>query len=150
MPLIPQENQDFLRDKFASELTGDVTLTFFTQRESKLVVPGQECMYCGETRQLLEEVTALSPKLHLEIFDFVADSEKAKALGVDKIPAVILNSDGGGGIRFYGIPSGYEFASLIEDIIDVSQGEAGLADETKESLKAIDKDIHIQVFGTPT
>lgn len=150
MPLIPQENQDFLRDKFATDLIDEVSMTFFTQGESKLLVPGQECMYCGETRQLLEEVTALSPKLHLEILDFGADSEKAYALGVDKIPAIVFNRDGGGGVRYYGVPAGYEFSSLIEDIIDVSQGEVELTAESKESLKTVDKDVHIQVFVTPT
>lgn len=150
MTLISPTDQDFLRDKFARDLEGDVTLTFFTQRESKLVVPGQECMYCSETHQLLEEVTGLSPKLHLEVFDFVADSQKVQALGVDRIPAVILNSDSGGGVRCYGVPSGYEFAWLIEGIIDVSKGGGELSAESRENLKAVDKDIHIQVFVTPT
>ncbi len=54
------------------------------------------------------------------------------------------------GLRFFGIPSGYEYSSLIEAILDVSKGKTGLNQKTKDALKTIDKDIHIQVFVTPT
>ena len=43
-----------------------------------------------------------------------------------------------------------EFGSLIDAILDVSQGESQLSAETKQALAAIDKNVHIQVFSTPT
>lgn len=66
MPMISSKDQQTLQNLF-EELEGDVTITNFTQHESPLIVPGQECDYCKETRELLEEVTALSDKLHLEL-----------------------------------------------------------------------------------
>jgi len=54
------------------------------------------------------------------------------------------------GIRFYGIPSGYEFTTLVEDVIDVSQRKANLSAESLDKIAAVQVPIHIQVFVTPT
>jgi len=62
----------------------------------------------------------------------------------------LVLSDTDYGLRFYGIPSGYEFTSLIEDIVDVSRGEAELTDDTRAILARITEPVHLQVFVTPT
>jgi len=150
VPLIQEKDRKFLQEKFEKELTGEVNLLFFTQRESRLAIPGVECPTCQDTRQLLEEVVALSPKLHLEIYDFVADEVKRQEYGVREIPAILFDGSTGGRLRFYGLPSGYEFSSLIDALVAVSQGEPGLAPETTQALAQINQDVHLQVFVTPT
>jgi hypothetical protein len=50
----------------------------------------------------------------------------------------------------YGLPSGYEFGTLIDAVLDVSSGESGLSEPTKKALAAIGKPVHVQVFSTPT
>jgi alkyl hydroperoxide reductase subunit AhpF len=149
MPMISSEDQQTLQKLFEG-LEGDVTITNFTQRESLLIIPGQECDYCKETRELLEEVTALSEKLHLETKDFVRDKQEADNLGVKRIPAFVLQGRAKGSVRYFGIPAGYEFSTLIEDIIDVSKGTTNLSDKTREALATVDQNLHIQVFVTPT
>jgi glutaredoxin-like protein len=144
----PQDQQTL--QKLFEGLEGDVTITNFTQRESLLVIPGQECDYCQETRELLEEVTALSEKLHLDTRDFLRDKQEADSLGVTRIPAFVLQGRAKGKVRYFGIPAGYEFSTLIEDILDVSRGTTNLSDTTREILATIDQDLHIQVFVTPT
>lgn len=150
MALLSDKDRDFLKGKFEAELKGDLHITFFTQGESGLAVPGQECAVCKDTHQLLEEVAALSDKLHLKVLDFVADGAKAQEYGVDKIPATLLSSGDGQRIRFFGHPSGYEFAVLIEDLLSLSKGSSGLSAGIQEQLKGLTKPIHIQVFVTPT
>ena len=54
------------------------------------------------------------------------------------------------GIRFYGIPSGYEFGSLVDAILDVSSGDSGLLADTRQALQGLARPVHIQVFSTPT
>jgi hypothetical protein len=49
----------------------------FTQGESPLTVPSPECAHCKDTRQLLEEIEALSDKINLKVLDFVGDAESA-------------------------------------------------------------------------
>lgn len=113
------------------------------------------CEYCQKTHQLLDEVIPLDTRLSLEVFDMHADSEVARKYGVDKTPAIVLagvqsNQVMDYGIRFYGIPAGHEFTSLINDIILVSQRDSGLTAKTREFLKNLDQDIHLQVFVTPS
>ncbi len=154
MEILSQEVREATKKKFDGELENKVTILHFTQEPSRLVLPdslkGQDCFFCKETKQLLEEVKALSDKIELLVYDYTADKEKAAEYKIDKIPATVIMSDQDYGIRFYGIPSGYEYTSLVEAIADVSKRRTELSAQTKDALKSVDKDIHIQVFVTPT
>lgn len=154
MEILSSEVRESTRKKFEAELDRNVTLLHFTQKPSRLVLlharTGRECVFCKETRQLLEVVAGLSDKIELKIIDFKTDKETAAEYGIDKVPATAILGEADYGIRIYGIPSGYEYSTLIEDIVDVSRRKTGLSDKTKEALKAVDKDIRIQVFVTPT
>jgi len=141
MPLLNEEIQEQVREQL-TDLAGPVRLIMFTQEF--------ECQYCAETRQLVEEVASLSDQLKAEIYDFVADEEVAKAHGIDKIPAVGVIGEQDYGIRFYGIPSGYEFTSLLEAIRAVARGKPDLSEETQAYLSALTDPLHMQVFVTPT
>ena len=145
MSLLNDEIQTQLQSEFAN-LTGPVKLVLFTQE--------MECQYCTETRSLAEEVAGLSDKIDVEIYDFVKDSEIAETYNIDKIPAMAIIKGGDEpkdyGIRLYGIPSGYEFSTLIEDIAMVSSGESGLDQATKDELASLSSPLHFQVFVTPT
>ncbi len=145
MSLLNAEVRKQVQDEFAA-LTDSVKLVVFTQ--------DFECQYCTETRELVEEVAELSDKLSVEVYDFVADEAVVNEYGIDKIPAVAIVADGDGakdyGIRLYGIPSGYEFSTLIEDILMVSHRESGLSSETKALLHDLSEPLHLQVFVTPT
>lgn len=150
MPLISDEDRQFLIEYFGKELQDSVKITFFTQRQSPLVVPSHVCAYCKETKELLEEVAGLSDKIELTVYDLLADESAAKEHGIEKIPAVVITGKNKGRIRYFGIPAGYEFASLVEVIADVSKGKPSLEDATKKELAKVDRDLHIQVFVTPT
>jgi glutaredoxin-like protein len=69
---------------------------------------------------------------------------------VDKIPAVAVIGEDDYGIRFYGIPSGYEFTSLLEAVRMAATGQPDLSDETVEFLSSLSEPVHMQVFVTPT
>lgn len=115
-----------------------------------LFVDQQSCEFCEPTQQLLAEVTALSNKISVETFDLRVDQERAARFRIDKAPAIAVLNGKDYGIRYYGIPSGYEFSALIDDILDVSKGESGLSSETKAALAKLTQPIHFQVFVTPT
>lgn len=127
-----------------SSLTKKVKFIYFTQE--------LECQFCRETKSLLTELSGVSGKFILEIYNFVNDKEQVQKYGVDKIPATVLLDENNKdyGIKYYGIPSGYEFSSLIEDIKMLGTGEIGLNEDIIEEVKMIDKPIHMQVFVTPT
>ena len=143
MPLLSDQDRKTLTDMFAQELVDPVTIAFFGQEIA--------CQYCRETQAILEEVASLSDKIELQVYNFVVDKAKADAMGVDKIPATVLL--GGGkdyGVRFYGLPSGYEFTTLVQDIITVSKGQADFTPAAQALISRIDKPVHIQVYVTPT
>lgn len=143
MPLMDSETQQQVREVLAA-VQSPVTLKMFTQ--------DFECGYCKETRQIAEEVAELSDLVSVEVRDFLADADLAKSLGVDKIPAIVVLGEGGRdyGIRFFGIPSGYEFTSLLEAIVLVGTGDVELQDSMRKFLDALQTPLHLQVFVTPT
>jgi glutaredoxin-like protein len=109
-----------------------------------------ECQFCRETRELLKEVSELSDLISLEGYDFQLDKNKVEQYRIDKIPATVIEGKVDYGVRYYGAPVGYEFATLLTDIVTISKGETDLKPQTKETLKGIDKKVHLQVFVTPT
>jgi glutaredoxin-like protein len=141
MPLFNDQIRNDVQAMLA-DLPHPVTMKVFTQEF--------ECQYCKETRQLVEEVAALSDQVSVEVYDFVGDKGIADSLGIDKIPAVAVIGAKDYGVRLYGIPSGYEFGTLIEDIKLVSSGDSGLSPATREAVARLDRPVRIQVFSTPT
>jgi len=141
MPLLNDEIAEQVKQELA-DLAGPVRLVMFTQTF--------ECEYCTETRQLVEEVAQLSDQLTAEIHNFVTDKEKAEELGIDKIPAIAVTGAKDYGVRFYGIPSGYEFTSLLHAIRMVATGESELSADGMQLLAGLTEPVHMQVFVTPT
>jgi glutaredoxin-like protein len=119
-----------------------------------LLAVTEDCPTCQDTRSILEEVGSLSEMIHLDVVDREGDDASANRLGLDRVPGIaVLGGDGekdDSGIRYFGIPSGYEFSSLIQDIIMVGTGESGLSQATRDVLDELEEPVHIQVFVTPT
>ncbi len=142
MGLLSDKDKAAIKERLAG-MTNPVKLVNFTQE--------LECQYCRETRMLMEELAELSDLITLEKYHFLTDKEKAEEYKIDKIPAtIVMSEDKDYGIRYFGIPSGYEFASLLEDILMISAGDSGLEPESREKLAKLEKPVHIQVFVTPT
>jgi alkyl hydroperoxide reductase subunit AhpF len=119
----------------------------------KLVVFSQELMagdLCRQNEQLVREVASLTDKASVEILNLAIDRERAQAYGVDQVPAIVVEGARDYGIRFYGIPSGYEFANLIDAMLVASTGEPALAEATRTTLATLARDVDIKVFSTPT
>ena len=135
-----------IREVF-NDLKNPVQLMFFGSKT--------DCMYCDDTRQLVEEVAATSDLLNITVYDMEADGDLAAKYNVDKAPGVVIAAKEGDqitdfGVRLSGIPSGHEFTSLIQDILLVSNRDSGLNPQTRAFLKNLDKPILLQVFVTPT
>jgi glutaredoxin-like protein len=143
MPVLNDRDKQAIKTKFSRELRDNVRIILFTQEF--------ECDYCAITRELAEELQKLSDgKIELVVYDFQKDDSYTQRWGVDKIPAILLHGRREYGIRFFGVPSGYEFATLLEDIVDVSKGVSRLSQPTRDKLKTVTKPTHIKVFVTPT
>lgn len=143
MAILQDKDKAAVQERLAP-MTGKVKMIYFTQE--------LECQYCKETGELLNEVAELSDKLEVESYNFQTDKEQTEKYGITQIPATVIVGEDGvdHNIRYYGIPSGYEFASLLEDLLMISANDSGLDAATREELAKLENDIHMQVFVTPT
>ena len=127
MPLLSEEDRTAIKGHFEL-MTNDVTVTLTK-------APG-EC----ETETILSELSELSTRLSVD----VVESRKDSAL----LPSLSIGDTGR--LLFRGVPSGYEFSSLLTGIIDCGRSEKTLSEETKSFLDNLQEDLHIRVFVTPT
>lgn len=113
----------------------------------KLFVDSEEGEYNKKTIELLREFCAISPKLNLEVGNLAKDKERAQSFGIDKSPGILVaGKEMKEHIYYFGIPAGYQFAALIDDIVDVSTGRTRLSPATIASLQRIEKPVEISVF----
>jgi alkyl hydroperoxide reductase subunit AhpF len=147
--LLEDRDADAVRRHLAP-LTGPVRLVYFTEGSSGLIIPGHECLSCGDTQRLLEDVARCSDRLTLEIHDRLTDAESFNAYGIARVPGLAVIGAQDYGIRYYGMPAGYELRTLLEMIVDVDRGAADLSAETRAALAALPGDVHVQVLVTPT
>ena len=140
--MLNAQDQDAVRQEFA-KIVGPVKLVVFSQE----LVAGE---LCRQNEQLVREVAALSDQISVEVLNPAIDRERAEAYGVAEVPAIVVEGVRDYGIRFLGIPSGYEFSNLIDSIIVASTGEPALSEATKTSLAGLERDVEIKVFSTPT
>lgn len=144
--LLNDDIKNQVRDIFA-DLKNPVNILFFSLEEN--------CPYCEDTRQLMEELTDLSDMLLLTEYDLEKDSTIASEFNIDKAPGLVLTAQDGDeiidfGIRYAGIPSGHEFSTLIHDLIQIASRDSGLSEKTRDYLKTLTEPLHLQVFVTPT
>jgi alkyl hydroperoxide reductase subunit AhpF len=136
-----------IRDLFDAQLVDPVEIFFFSKDES--------CQSCEDSRQLLEEVTSISDKLRLNTYNSTTQSPLSHQLKNELMPGFVITGRDGDkyldfGLIFAGIPSGYEFSSLIQGIILASKRDSGLKPEIREALKGFTHPVNLKVFVTPT
>jgi len=127
-----------------SKIKNPIVINFFTQEI--------ECPTCQTTHQFVEEIASLNDKITLKTYDFIKDTDAAKEFNIDKIPAIVVTdaNKNSKGVRFFGIPAGYEINSFIAACVEVSGVVEALPDAIISRIKKITKPIHIQVFITLT
>jgi len=139
--MIDKQTIDYTKETF-KKLESEVKLYLFTTK--------MHCLYCNEVEKLIDIISSLSNLIKVIKCECEIDSIEARKFGIDKHPAIVLHGKEEYNIRYFGIPGGYEYGVLIEDIVDVSLGKTDLSKEIVDSLYKINKPIHIQVFVTPT
>lgn len=134
--------------EFFNDLKEPVSLLFFGSET-------ENCQFCEDTKQLLDEISKLSDLIEVKTYDIEKDASVAQKYRIDKVPATVIAAKDEGviqdsGIKYFGIPSGHEFSSLVNSIRIVSMRDSGLSPKTRETLKNIKEPVQLQVFVTPT
>jgi alkyl hydroperoxide reductase subunit AhpF len=102
-----------------------------------LAAGGREIDTAAETRRLVEAVCAESDRVSLEIVEH------------DE-PGPWPRTTIGPGLRYLGMPLGYELTTLVHGIVEAGRAEPALSAASRERLGALDRDVTVDVFVTPT
>lgn len=103
----------------------------------------------SQIKQILEELCDLSNKLKLKTYK--KEDKETKILGIRESPAIVLlGKNIKGKIIYYGIPSGYEFATFLDTIVRASNNNHGLSLKAKNFLDSLKDNLRMSVFVTPT
>jgi alkyl hydroperoxide reductase subunit AhpF len=142
MTILRAQDQEAVRKEF-ERIQGPVKLVVFSQE----LTAGE---LCRQNEQLMREVAELDERISVEVLNPSIDRERAEVYGIDQVPAIVVEGARDYGIRFLGIPSGYEFSNLIDSIIVASSGQPDLSAETRTALAGLASEVDIKVFSTPT
>ena len=153
MPLLGEEDTQYLRDSFA-ELRSDVDVTVVARERSRLVLPGaaedEGADASAEVKQIVDEVAATSPRIKVTHVDAAADAERARTLAGEHLPAIVFRGAASKGtLRYFGLPAGYEMSTLIATLMDLGSGEPMVPAEIGAELDKLTAPVHVQVFVTP-
>jgi alkyl hydroperoxide reductase subunit AhpF len=139
----------YLSDRDRAAVTGELQKL---AGPVKLVVFGATLgsEHSAENERLMREVAECSDQVTVEAFNLHLDRERAAAYGVDRVPTTIVEGARDYGIRFLGVPLGYEFSNLIDGMLVAAAGVPQLSPATLERLRGLTEPVHLQVFATPT
>lgn len=104
------------------------------------------CVQCPNVLELARKIRAGSPKIALEVFDFIMDRDQVELYGVQMVPALVVQDAAGRTVKFYGLVSDLFLDALADTIVACSDNREWLTDETRNTLKLLNKDVYIRVF----
>jgi len=140
MPIkLDEETLNKVKEYFA-QLESNVVLYYAIDEEGERV----------EFSKIVEEILKLLSSLSSKLTAVRMDEDLEKELNIDKRPAIVIHGKDKYNIRYFGVPAGYEFGVIIEDIVYASKGTPDVPKEVLPKLREINEKVHIQVFVTPT
>jgi glutaredoxin-like protein len=131
-----------LTDIFA-DMPKELTIALFVDKS-------QGCQTCEETESFMGEVSELSDKIHLNIYDIKKDKGLAEKYNVVMVPSIVLLDYKGDyhGVKFNGMPAGHEINSFIPALLETSGLESEVPEPLKSQIEDIKKNVNIKVFVT--
>jgi alkyl hydroperoxide reductase subunit AhpF len=124
------------------DLPAPVTLVSYTS--------DVESWYSRAERELLERVTAASDRITLRILADRWNAKREAEVGIRRTPCLAVLGATDPGVRYYGLPDGYELETFLGVIRAVAAGRSGLATRTIERLHTLTRPLHLEVFALPT
>jgi len=140
--VLDEESKQRLKERFSNEMKRKIELITFVDEDP------EKCPLCKITKEFLMELDGLSEDIEVKIHR--VDSDEAKKFNVSRVPTILVDPKSGYKIRYTGSPLGYEASAFIETIINVSQDDSKLSEESKKKLKDLKEEKHVQIFVTPT
>jgi glutaredoxin-like protein len=104
----------------------------------------ESCPTCPESRELVETLGELAPgKVMVELVE--ADP------GQYQLPQIEVSRPGETPrVMFQGLPSGFEFATLIDAVERVGGAGSGFSESASRRIDGLDHEVEVTVFVTPS
>jgi len=134
------KERELIRETLA-DLAGTVTIRSYTS--------DVESTYSRSERELLETIADGSPKIALEILADRWTPEREAQVGIARTPCIVVLGDHDHGLRYYGLPDGYELVPFLDTIRAVAARRSGLAEANVARLRALGSPRHLEVFASP-
>src|SRR6185437_12370862 len=143
MAIFRPEDEERVRELFAELERPVELLVAHGPEETPLPGAAQEVDFGAQTERVVRGLAELSDSVSVRV--------EEEPPGFERYPAVSVQPEGRDvGIRYYGLPWGYELGSLIGAVLEAGRAESSLRPESLERLAALDRDLTIDVFVTPT
>lgn len=124
-----------------SKLGGPVKVRVFASPD--------HCVFCNTVDEVVGRLAEMSDRVIVLWSGFGHDEPAARDYGIERHPAVVVEGRGDLGLRFTGVPMGYQFGVLVEDLVMASTGETDLSEEVKIKLRSVDEPVSIKVYTLP-
>ena len=142
MPFLRAEEETKVREWFA-ELERPVELVVGVGPEETPRTGTGDVDFGAEMVRLCEGLAELGDRVTCRV--------KQEPDGFPRFPAVSIRPDGRDvGVRYDGLPWGYELGSLVGAIVEAGREETTLRPESLAALEQLDRDLALEVFVTPT
>ena len=147
MAIFRSDEEAKVRELFAA-LERPVELVVAHGPEETPLPGARDIDFGAETQRIAEELAALGDAVTVRVED---EPSEPGQLSFERFPAVaILPAGEDVGLRYYGLPWGYELASLVGAVLEAGRRTSSLAAESLDRLAGLDRDLAIDVFVTPT
>ena len=142
MAIFRPEEEQKVRELFAA-LARPVELLVAHGPEETPLPGARDIDFGAETQRIAAGLASLG--------DLITVRVEEQPEGFERYPAIAVRPGGrDAGVRYDGLPWGYELASLIGAIVEAGRLESSLGEASLERLASLDRDLEIDVFVTPT
>jgi len=142
MPILRPEEETKVREWFAG-LARPVELYVALGPEETPRAGSGDLDFGAEMVRLCEGLAGLGDRVTCRVEE---DPE-----GFSRFPAVSIRPDGhDAGVRYDGLPWGYELGSLVGGIVEAGRQEPTLSTDSLAALEELDRQLTLDVFVTPT
>ena len=142
MALLRAEEETNVRVWFA-ELEHPVELLVAIGPEETPLAGAGDVDFGAEIVRVCEGLAELGERLTCRVED--------EPDGFPRFPAVSIRPEGrDAGVRYDGLPWGYELGSLVGAIVEAGRAESSLRPDSLATLAELDRNLALDVFVTPT
>ena len=143
MAIFRPEDEERVRELFAELERPVELLVAHGPEETPLPGAAREIDFGAQTERVVHGLAELSDAVSVRVAEEPA--------GFERYPAVSVQPEGrDAGVRYYGLPWGYELGSLIGAVLEAGRASSTLKPESLERLAALEHELAIDVFVTPT